>query len=63
MKQAAECGDKAAQYDVGVCYEYGDEYGNNWSKDQELALQWYKKSADQGWEPAQCWIEENCIED
>ena len=61
MKQAAECGDKAAQYDVAVCYEHGDEYGN-WSQNEELALQWYKKSADQEWEPAMCWIQEN-IED
>src|SRR5688572_20115177 len=48
-KIKAENGDKIAQYNLGKCYEYGDDI----EKDLEKAFEWYKKSAEQEYSDAQ----------
>jgi hypothetical protein len=45
---AAEQGHVAAQYNIGIMYEQG--IGT--AKDRAKAKQWFKKAADQGYEPA-----------
>lgn len=45
-KREAKAGDAGAQYDVGLTYEYGK---SNYKK----AAKWYKRSANQGFAPAQ----------
>lgn len=54
-KHAAKSGHAPAQYELGIIYEYG---GYGIPTNEKLALEWYKKSADQKWEPAMCWIED-----
>ncbi len=48
-RKAAEQGDAAAQYNLGLCY------CNGWgvSKDMTEAVEWYRKAAEQGNAPAQ----------
>jgi len=43
-RTAADSGDSAAQYNLGVCYENGSGV----AKDEAEALNWYKKAATQG---------------
>ena len=51
-KQAAKSGDKAAQFHLAWMYESGFGVEPN----QESALEWYRKSADQGHAKAQYWM-------
>ena len=41
-RKAAEQGMAEAQYNLGVCYEYGEGV----TKDADEAVTWYKKAAD-----------------
>lgn len=43
-RKAAEQGNAIAQYNLGVCYQYG----NGVPKNQAEAINWYKKAAKQG---------------
>ena len=43
-RKAAEQGNVIAQYNLGVCYQYG----NGVPKNQAEAINWYKKAAKQG---------------
>ena len=43
-RQAADQGDAAAQFQMGVAYEYG----RGVEKSDEGAVQWYRQAADQG---------------
>ncbi len=43
-KTKAEQGDATAQFNLGVCYAYGDGV----SEDQVEAVKWYRKAAEQG---------------
>ena len=47
LKKAAELGDPNAQHRIGNLYESG-EYGEVLPKDHKEAMNWYKKSAEQG---------------
>ncbi|GEM_PF-5717314 len=47
-RQAAENGDRKAQYTLGICYRDG----NGVTKDLTLAKYWFEKSAKQGHAPA-----------
>jgi TPR repeat protein len=46
--KAANQGLASAQYNLGICYEYGKGVMKNIFK----AKEWYKKAADQGYEKA-----------
>ena len=46
---AAEQGDAAAQYNLGVCYYNGDGVAKN----RDTAIRWWKKAAAQGDSTAQ----------
>ncbi|MBV1931469.1 MAG: sel1 repeat family protein [Porticoccaceae bacterium] len=46
---AASGGDAVAQYNMGVMHEVGQGV----AKDAEKAVEWYRKSAEQGYENAQ----------
>ena len=46
--QKAKAGDPQAQYDLAQLYEYGDEE-NEIDSDDELALEWYEKLAEEGY--------------
>lgn len=48
-QQAAEQGHAIAQSFLGVCYSHG----RGITKDQSLAVAWYRKAAEQGYAPAQ----------
>lgn len=53
IQKAAE-GDKNAQYTLGEAYEYGEsEDGEAIAKDKKCAVEWYRKSAEQGHATAQ----------
>ena len=43
-RKAAAQGNRYAQYNLGICYEYG----NGVTQDYAESLRWYRKSADQG---------------
>ncbi len=49
LKQKAEAGGAMEQYQVGYCYEEGDQVPQDYAQ----AAQWYLKSADQGFAAAQ----------
>ena len=49
LKEAAEQGDKVAQYTLGFCYSKGERVPQN----QKKAFKWYQKSACQGHADAQ----------
>lgn len=49
LKDRAEAGGAMEQYQVGYCYETGDQVPQDYS----LAAQWYQKSANQGFAAAQ----------
>ena len=49
LKAAAEKGHKKAQYRLGICYDKGKGVTEN----DDLAFQWYSKSAAQGYAKAQ----------
>lgn len=51
VKLAAENGDKIKQCDLGEIFEKGTNGGV--SIDKEAAVKWYRKSAEQGYAPAQ----------
>jgi TPR repeat protein len=55
MRKAAKQGHAGAQYDLGICYEDGYGVGKNKRK----AVEWMRKSAEQGEEKAKEWLEEN----
>ncbi|MGJ8672147.1 tetratricopeptide repeat protein [Rubritalea sp.] len=44
----AEAGDAEAQFEVGLCYQRGKGV----EKDGDVAIEWYKKSAEQGYKEA-----------
>ena len=44
LRETAEQGDAAAQYDLGSMYFYGEEI----PKDNAEAVKWLRKSAEQG---------------
>jgi TPR repeat protein len=46
----AERGEKEAQFNLGLCYYYGDGA----SVDYHEAFNWFLKSAQQGYDKAQC---------
>jgi TPR repeat protein len=48
-KKAAEQGLATAQYNLGLCYEYGKCVEQNY----KTAMSWYKKAAKQGYSAAQ----------
>jgi TPR repeat protein len=48
-KAKAETGDRVAQYNLGLCYIFGDGV----AKDQVQAVAWYRKAAAQGYAEAQ----------
>ena len=48
--KAARQGDAEAQYNLGVCYEYGKGV----PQDDAQAAEWFKKAAEQGYAEAQC---------
>ena len=54
-KAKAETGDRVAQYNLGLCYIFGDGV----AKDQVQAVSWYRKAAEQGLAYAQ-FILGNC---
>ena len=47
--KAAEQGNAVAQYNLGVCYNFGKGV----EKDLQKAIEWYTKAAEQGDEDAQ----------
>lgn len=49
LKERAEAGSAMEQYQVGYCYEEGDQVPQDYAQ----AAQWYLKSADQGFAAAQ----------
>jgi TPR repeat protein len=49
LKERADAGSAMEQYEVGFCYEEGDEV----PQDYVQAARWYQKSADQGFAAAQ----------
>lgn len=49
LKEKAEAGSAMEQYQVGYCYEKGDQV----PQDYVQAAKWYRKSADQGFAAAQ----------
>jgi TPR repeat protein len=49
LKEKAEAGSAMEQYQIGYCYEEGDQVPQDYAK----AVQWYRKSADQGFAAAQ----------
>ena len=51
-RKAADQGHTKAQYNLGVCYAYGDGV----VKDQKEAATWYRKAADQGHAGAQFYL-------
>jgi TPR repeat protein len=53
--QKAANGDVNAQYELGGVYEYGgfDEFGEEVRTNQKQAVEWYRKSAEQGHAKAQ----------
>lgn len=50
IREAAERGDREAQYNFGILYWDG----NYIEKNRVKSIEWYQKSADQGYIPAQC---------
>jgi TPR repeat protein len=54
---AAKNGSAVAQYNLGICYEYGLE--KTLMKDPELASHWYTRSAQQGHPPSQYTLGQN----
>lgn len=53
LKDKAYNGDKKAQNKVGDAYYLGKIYSASDSKDYVTAVEWYRKSAEQGYAPAQ----------
>ena len=53
LKGRAEKGDVDAQYNLGVGYYYG---GKGVSQDYSEAATWFRKAADTGYPPAQCFL-------
>ncbi len=51
-RKAAEQGDAAAQYNLGLCYCNGEGVEKNMSE----AGKWYRKAAEQGDAYAQCYL-------
>ena len=49
LRETAEQGDAAAQYDLGSMYFYGEEI----PKDDAEAVKWLRKAAEQGYVEAQ----------
>jgi phage gp29-like protein len=49
LLRKAEAGDSEAQFELGYIYANG----RNVPKDEKLAVEWYRKAADQGHIPAQ----------
>ena len=54
-RKAAEQGNTVAQYNIGICYYYG----KGTSKDNGSAKFWMKKAAEQGYEDAIEFLNEN----
>ena len=57
--QAAVQGDARSQYNVGICYQGGEDYredrgGLGCEKSNEQAVKWWTKAAKQGFAGAQC---------
>src|SRR5437868_1265917 len=50
LTAAAETGDRVAQFQLGLAY---DEARNGATQDSAKALVWYRKSAEQGYAPAE----------
>jgi len=48
-RRAAEAGNAAAQFNLGVCYANGDGV----AKDAEQAVSWYRRAAEAGHADAQ----------
>ena len=42
--KAAEQGDAAAQFNLGICYDFGEGV----EQDMQKAVEWYTKAAEQG---------------
>jgi S1-C subfamily serine protease len=59
LRKSAEQGSKTAQCKLAVCYEYGDGIPS----DNREAIKWYRKSADQGYAPAQLFLGFRCYND
>ena len=51
---SAESGDAASQYQLGRLYDEGDGIDEN----NEKAVEWYRKSAEQGYAKAQGYLSE-----
>ena len=49
LKQRAAGGDAEAQFELGICYLNGEDI----KQDEEAAVLWFKKSAEQGYSVAQ----------
>lgn len=56
-RQAAKSGDSAAQFHLAWMYESGFGVEPN----QDSALEWYRKSAEQGHAKAQYWLGSTCL--
>ncbi len=48
LQQKANDGDAQAQFDLALCYANGTAI----EKNEELAFDWHKKAAEQGWDDA-----------
>lgn len=49
LRQTADLGDVQAQFNLGLCYEFG----RGVAKDQIMAMKWFRDAAEQGYDEAQ----------
>ncbi|GHV95058.1 hypothetical protein AGMMS50293_13780 [Spirochaetia bacterium] len=54
FRKSAEQGNPDAQFEFGICYDFG----RGLEKDKSKAAQWYRKAAEQGNEAAQQRLDE-----
>ena len=54
FQKAAEQGDPDAQFNLGLCYEFG----KGGEQDLDKAEEWVQKAAEQGYDRAKEWLEQ-----